>query len=98
MSREEEITKIEFIYPKARFTEKKDNEIDTNIEKVGDVEYLLSLYEELSETNKKKAIEYLESLIDQDIKNDLLQACKEVQEWEEGKIELRSLDDLIAEI
>lgn len=91
MSKEEEITKIEFVYQKA-------DDYKTIIEKTEDVEYLLSLYEELSETCKKKAVEYLESLIDEDIKNDLLQACKEVQEWEKGEIELRNLDDLIAEI
>lgn len=63
---------------------------------------LLSLYKELSETRKQEAIDFLKSLVEgdysEDIKHELLQAGHELLDWERGKLQLRSLDELLAEI
>ena len=63
---------------------------------------LLSLYKELSETCKQEAIDFLKSLVEEDysedIKHSLLQAGQELLNWEQGKLQLRSLDELLTEI
>jgi len=77
--------------------------MDINTENIEQEEQtLLSLYKELSETRKREAIDFLESLVEEetneDIKHALLQAGQELLNWEQGKLQLRSLDELLAEI
>ena len=74
--------------------------MDTIEEK--NIQYLHNLYQELSEEGKLKARNYLESLMEEesikDIKQSIYQAGRELLEWKKGKIQLRSLDDLLTEI
>ena len=78
---------------------------DTNTENQNseqEEQSLLSSYRELSETRKQEAINFIESLVEEesneDIKDALLQSGKELLNWELGKLQLRSLDELLAEI
>ena len=87
MANEEIPRTVDFIYQKSLEQEEQS---------------LLSLYRGLSETRKQEAIDFLESLVEEesneDIKHGLLQAGQELLNWERGKLQLRSLDELLAEI
>ena len=76
-----------------------DTEIQTS-EKEEQV--LLSLYRKLPEIHTQRARDLLEYLAEnepnEDIKHTLLQAGEELLDWEQGKLQLRSLDELLAEI